>query len=79
MVSSCSNPPPHQLLTTSLVLPRAVASTHIIALPLYASLLPIVAPTLYLWLLDSVALRRGTWVIENGTKLGYAVYGLEIE
>jgi 15-cis-phytoene synthase/lycopene beta-cyclase len=48
-------------------------------MPSYATLLPIAIPTAYLWILDSVALRRGTWVIESGTKLGLEFYGLEIE
>ena len=37
-------------------------------------------PTLYLWVVDTLALRRGTWVIEAGTKLGWEIWdGLEIE
>lgn len=36
-------------------------------------------PTVYLWTLDFVALQRGTWVIESGTKLGWSYMGLEIE
>ncbi|KDE03949.1 hypothetical protein MVLG_05583 [Microbotryum lychnidis-dioicae p1A1 Lamole] len=56
-----------------------VASSHIIALPLYATLIPILLPTVYLWVCDALALQRGTWVIERGTKLGVAVYGLEVE
>ncbi|SCV70134.1 BQ2448_1528 [Microbotryum intermedium] len=56
-----------------------VASSHIIALPLCSTLIPILFPTFYLWVCDAFALQRGTWVIERGTKLGVAVYGLEIE
>ena len=37
-------------------------------------------PTIYLWAVDTLALRRGTWVIESGTKLGLHLWdGLEIE
>lgn len=49
-------------------------------LPLSATLLPIVLPTLYLWIVDTMALRRGTWVITGGTKLGIYIWrGLEVE
>ncbi|QPG95398.1 terpene cyclase [Epichloe festucae Fl1] len=49
-------------------------------LPLSTTLLPIVLPTLYLWVVDTIALRRGTWVIASGTKLGIHVWrGLEVE
>ncbi len=56
-----------------------MASSHILALPAYASVLPVMVPTVYLWICDASALRRGTWVIEPGTKLGLDLYGLEIE
>jgi 15-cis-phytoene synthase/lycopene beta-cyclase len=37
-------------------------------------------PTLYLWVVDTLALKRGTWTIESGTKLGIYLWdGLEIE
>lgn len=37
-------------------------------------------PTLYLWIVDTLALKRGTWVIEHGTKYGIYLWdGLEIE
>jgi len=43
-------------------------------------LVPVLVPTLYLWLVDTFALRRGTWVIEHGTKYGIHVWeGLDIE
>lgn len=42
-------------------------------------MIAVVIPTVYLWICDSCALRRGTWVIERGTKLGFAAWGLEIE
>lgn len=42
--------------------------------------MPIALPTLYLWLVDTLALKRGTWVISNGTKSGRHLWdGLEIE
>jgi 15-cis-phytoene synthase/lycopene beta-cyclase len=49
-------------------------------LPLTNTALPIVLPTLYLWVVDTLALRRGTWVINTGTKYGVHLWdGLEIE
>lgn len=49
-------------------------------LPYINTLLPIGLATLYLWITDTVALRRGTWSIESGTKLGIHVWPtLEIE
>lgn len=49
-------------------------------LPLTSVALPIALPTLYLWIVDELALRRGTWAIESGTKLGVTVWGsLEVE
>ncbi|KAM0789930.1 hypothetical protein ACM66B_006770 [Microbotryomycetes sp. NB124-2] len=56
----------------------AVASSHILSLWKHV-MLTVSVPTIYLWVCDSCALRRGTWVIEQGTKLGLAAYGLEIE
>ncbi|KAL8706939.1 MAG: hypothetical protein Q9201_000100 [Fulgogasparrea decipioides] len=52
----------------------------IINLPLINTLFPILLPTVYFWIVDTLALRRGTWVIESGTKLGWHLWdGLEIE
>ncbi|KAL8950248.1 MAG: hypothetical protein Q9222_003715 [Ikaeria aurantiellina] len=49
-------------------------------LPLSNTLLPILLPTAYLWTVDTIALRRGTWVIESGTKLGWHLWpGLDVE
>lgn len=49
-------------------------------LPLSNTLLPVTLPTIYLWIVDTVALKRGTWVIESGTKLDWHLWdGLEIE
>lgn len=52
----------------------------LLLLPWTKTLLPIAVPTLYLWIVDTIALRRGTWSIELGTKLGIHVWPhLEIE
>ena len=49
-------------------------------LPLSNTLVPVALPTLYLWIVDTLALKRGTWVIESGTKLGWHLWdGLEME
>lgn len=59
---------------------RSLAYQFVLGLPLSNTLLPIALPTLYLWVVDTLALNRGTWVIEAGTKLGYHLWpGLEIE
>jgi 15-cis-phytoene synthase/lycopene beta-cyclase len=47
----------------------ALSWIHIVSLPFYATILPIALSTAYFWLVDTVALKRGTWVIEKGTKL----------
>lgn len=58
----------------------SLSSQFLIALPLSSTLVPIAIPTFYLWLVDTLALKRGTWVIESGTKLGIHLWdGLEIE
>ena len=52
----------------------------LLCLPWTKTLLPIAAPTLYLWIVDTLALRRGTWSIELGTKLGIHLWPhLELE
>lgn len=57
-----------------------LAYQFIIGLPFSETLLPIMLPTVYLWIVDTLALKRGTWVIESGTKLGIHLWpGLEIE
>lgn len=48
-------------------------------LPYSSTIAPIAIPTVYLWVVDTLALRRGTWAIESGTKLGLHLLGLEIE
>ncbi|KAK4609194.1 Bifunctional lycopene cyclase/phytoene synthase [Fulvia fulva] len=63
-----------------LLLLWSLAYQFIISLPLYCTALPIALPTLYLWVVDTLALKRGTWVIESGTKTGLTLWpGLEIE
>ncbi|OCK76935.1 Lycopene beta-cyclase [Lepidopterella palustris CBS 459.81] len=58
----------------------SLAYQFIIGLPLSNTATPIVLSTLYLWIIDTLALKRGTWVIETGTKLGIHLWdGLEIE
>ncbi|KAI3320780.1 hypothetical protein HD806DRAFT_504943 [Xylariaceae sp. AK1471] len=52
----------------------------LIKLPLACIATPICLPTLYLWVVDELALGRGTWAIESGTKLGWRLWGnLELE
>lgn len=65
---------PFALLTWSL------GGLFMLALPWTSTLFPILATTGYLWAVDEGALRRGTWSIESGTKLGFTVFGhLEVE
>jgi len=57
-----------------------LAGRFMIQLPWTSTVFPVLAPTAYLWLVDEMALGRGTWAIESGTKLGICVWGsLEIE
>jgi 15-cis-phytoene synthase/lycopene beta-cyclase len=57
-----------------------MAGKFIISLPWVCTVLPVLIPTTYLWLVDELALGRGTWSIESGTKLGQCLFGvLEIE
>lgn len=52
----------------------------LLSLPPSKILIPIWVPTLFLWVIDTLALQRGTWSIESGTKLGIHVWPhLEIE
>ncbi|KAK0306248.1 hypothetical protein LTR82_016463 [Friedmanniomyces endolithicus] len=58
----------------------ALAYQFLVNLPWTSTLVPIALPTLYLWIVDTLALKRGTWVIEQGTKTGWTLWpGLEIE
>ncbi len=57
-----------------------LAHQLLLGLPQTKTRLPIAIPTLYLWIIDTIALRRGTWNIESGTKLGINLWpGLEVE
>ncbi|KAK4229975.1 Phytoene synthase/Lycopene cyclase [Podospora fimiseda] len=57
-----------------------VAGKFILTLPWPSTVLPILIPTVYLWLVDELALGRGTWSIQSGTKLGFCLFGvLDIE
>ncbi|KAI1755909.1 hypothetical protein F4782DRAFT_538305 [Xylaria castorea] len=52
----------------------------LLKLPFACIAIPICVPTLYLWVVDELALGRGTWAIESGTKLGWCLWGdLELE
>jgi 15-cis-phytoene synthase / lycopene beta-cyclase len=57
-----------------------LAYQPLLTLPRSKTWLPIVLPTAYLWIVDTIALLRGTWCIESGTKVGVQLWpGLEIE
>lgn len=59
---------------------RCLAYQFILSLPLSNTVIPVLLPTVYLWIVDTLALKRGTWVINHGTKLGIHLWdGLEIE
>ncbi|KAI1448944.1 Squalene/phytoene synthase-domain-containing protein [Annulohypoxylon stygium] len=65
---------PFALLTWSL------SGYFLLKLPLVNVATPIIIPTVYLWIVDEMALGRGTWAIESGTKLGWRLWGsLELE
>ncbi|KAI0007020.1 Squalene/phytoene synthase-domain-containing protein [Xylariaceae sp. FL0662B] len=52
----------------------------LICLPTVCVAIPIIIPTVYLWVVDELALGRGTWSIESGTKLGWCLWGsLDLE
>ncbi|THV66148.1 Lycopene beta-cyclase, partial [Aureobasidium pullulans] len=58
----------------------SLSSQFLLSLPLSSTVAPIAIPTVYLWVVDTLALRRGTWTIESGTKFGVHLWeGLEIE
>ena len=68
------------MFKSSLTVGRSLAYQFIIGLPISSTLIPIALPTIYLWIVDNLALRRGTWVIESGTKLNWQLWdGLDIE
>ena len=57
-----------------------LSSQFLASLPYSSTLFPIAIPTLYLWIVDTLALKRGTWAISSGTKIGVHLWdGLEIE
>ena len=59
---------------------RTISGKFIIRLPLSVTFLPVALPTIYLWIVDTLALGRGTWVIETGTKMSISLwYRLDIE
>lgn len=63
-----------------LLLLWTLSKDFMLQIPKKNILVPILLPTLYLWLVDTFALRRGTWVIEQGTKYGLHIWeGLDIE
>ncbi|GAB7359557.1 hypothetical protein MBLNU230_g6745t1 [Neophaeotheca triangularis] len=63
-----------------LLLLWSLAYQLLVNLPSTNTVLPIALPTLYLWVVDTLALKRGTWVIEHGTKTGLELWsGLELE
>ncbi|ROV96705.1 hypothetical protein VSDG_05628 [Cytospora chrysosperma] len=58
----------------------SIGGLFMITLPRTSTVIPIALPTLYLWAVDEMALGRGTWAIESGTKLGLTVWGsLDVE
>lgn len=58
----------------------SLAYQPLLTLPRSKTWLPIILPTAYLWIVDTIALLRGTWAIESGTKIGVQVWpGLEVE
>ncbi len=57
-----------------------LAYQPLLTLPRSKTWLPILLPTAYLWIVDTIALLRGTWSIEAGTKVGIQVWpSLEVE
>lgn len=63
-----------------LLLLWSLAYQLLVQLPATSTILPVALPTVYLWFVDTLALKRGTWVIESGTKTGWTLWpGLEIE
>ncbi|KAI1374916.1 Squalene/phytoene synthase-domain-containing protein [Hypoxylon crocopeplum] len=65
---------PFALLTWTL------SGSFLVRLPSVGIAAPIIVSTVYLWIVDELALRRGTWAIQSGTKLGWCLWGdLELE
>lgn len=58
----------------------SLAYQPLLTLPRSKTWLPIFLPTVYLWVVDTIALLRGTWCIESGTKVDFQIWpGLEVE
>ncbi|KAH9209231.1 Squalene/phytoene synthase-domain-containing protein [Leptodontidium sp. 2 PMI_412] len=58
----------------------SLSSRFLLKLPYTSTVAPIAISTVYLWIVDTLALKRGTWTIESGTKFGVHLWdGLEIE
>jgi 15-cis-phytoene synthase/lycopene beta-cyclase len=58
----------------------SLAFQLLVGLPNSKTILAINLPTVYLLIVDTLALRRGTWSIESGTKLGIELWAhLEVE
>ncbi|TVY37643.1 Bifunctional lycopene cyclase/phytoene synthase [Lachnellula occidentalis] len=63
-----------------LLLLWSLSSQFLVKLPYSSTVVPIAIPTIYLWVVDTFALKRGTWAISSGTKVGVHLWdGLEIE
>ncbi|TVY41851.1 Bifunctional lycopene cyclase/phytoene synthase [Lachnellula subtilissima] len=63
-----------------LLLLWSLSSQFLLNLPYSSTVVPIAIPTIYLWIVDTLALKRGTWAISSGTKVGVQLWhGLEIE
>lgn len=59
---------------------RVICCRFLLALPRKEIFLSIAVPSLYLCVVDNLALQRGTWVIENDTKLDLQIWGaLDVE
>ncbi|KAJ5757145.1 Bifunctional lycopene cyclase/phytoene synthase [Penicillium nucicola] len=57
-----------------------LCSDFLLNMPKRPIAISIILPTLYLWIVDFFALQRGTWVIEQETKIGIQFFGfLELE
>ncbi|RDA84883.1 hypothetical protein CP532_2105 [Ophiocordyceps camponoti-leonardi (nom. inval.)] len=67
-------------VTPFLTLQWALSSEFLLALPRLRLLIAVGLPSSYLCLVDTLALRRGTWAIEESTQLNYKLLGLlEVE
>lgn len=63
-----------------ILLAWTLSGYFLLKLPRACIAIPILLPTVYLWMVDELALGRGTWAIESGTKLGWCLWGsLDLE